>query len=114
MSHLPTPPRLSASTLRRSLLLGSAALLAAPVFIRDARAQTRLAEVVAALEVIRLDLLRLRAGAGSVESITADLTRAREMGDHTDRLLAAGAEVDAFVGHDETSSTSLAGRTSRR
>ena len=42
MSHLPTPPRLSASTLRRSLLLGSAALLAAPVFIRDARAQTRL------------------------------------------------------------------------
>lgn len=42
MNRLPTRPRLSTPTLRRSLLLGSAALLAAPVFIRDARAQARL------------------------------------------------------------------------
>jgi len=60
---------------------------------RDA-AQTRLGEVVAALETIRLDLLRLRAGAGTVESVTADLTNAREIGEQTERLLAAQREVE--------------------
>lgn len=57
-------------------------------------AQRRLAEVVAALETIRLDLLRLRAGAGSVESLTADLTAAREIDEQTNRLLAGHREVE--------------------
>src|SRR2546425_9338800 len=64
--------------------------------LRGAReaAQTHLGEVVAALETIRLDLLRLRAGAGTVESVTADLTNAREIGEQTERLLAAQREVE--------------------
>ncbi|HEY6807229.1 MAG TPA: serine/threonine-protein kinase [Gemmatimonadales bacterium] len=56
--------------------------------------QRRLGEVVAALETIRLDLLRLRAGAGSVDRLTADLTAAREIDDQTDRLLAGQREVE--------------------
>jgi serine/threonine-protein kinase len=57
-------------------------------------ARGRLSESVAALETIRLDLLRLRAGAGSVDRITADLAAAGEIGLTVDRLLAAGEEVD--------------------
>ncbi len=64
--------------------------------LRTAReaAQARQGEVVAALETIRLDLLRLRAGAGSLESVTADLTNAREVGEQTERLLAAHGEIE--------------------
>jgi eukaryotic-like serine/threonine-protein kinase len=57
-------------------------------------ARTRLSQTVAALETIRLDLLRLRAGAGSVDRITADLAAAGQIGETVDRLLAAGDEVD--------------------
>jgi len=42
-----------------------------------AAAEARLSEVVAALERIRLELLRLHAGAGSVEGLTVDLSHAR-------------------------------------
>lgn len=63
---------------------------------RDA-AQGRLADAVAALEGIRLDLLRLCAGAGSVDSLTADLAAAREVGEEVDRLLAGRAEVAALL-----------------
>jgi len=58
------------------------------------RAQTRLEELVTALENLRLDLLRLRAGGGSVEGITLDLAAAREFGQEADRLLESGREVD--------------------
>ncbi len=61
-------------------------------------ARARLSESVAALETIRLDLLRLRAGAGSVDRITADLAAAGEIGATVDRLLAAGEEVDEALG----------------
>lgn len=61
-------------------------------------ARIRLSESVAALETIRLDLLRLRTGAGSVDRITADLAAAGEIGETVDRLLAAGEEVDKVVG----------------
>ena len=60
---------------------------------RDA-ARTRLAETVAALETIRLDLLRLRAGAGSVARVTADLQEANAVGAAVDRLLAGHEEID--------------------
>ena len=60
-------------------------------------AQRRLSDAVAALENIRLDLLRLRGGVGTVESITADLAAARELGVETERLLAAQREVDAAL-----------------
>ena len=70
-----------------------AALVADLTATRDL-ARARLSESVAALETIRLDLLRLRAGAGSVDRITADLAAAGEIGATVDRLLAAGAEID--------------------
>jgi serine/threonine-protein kinase len=43
------------------------------------------------------DLLRLRAGAGSVDRITADLAAAGEIGAIVDRLLAAGEEIDVAM-----------------
>ncbi len=61
------------------------------------RAEARLEEIVTALENLRLDLLRLRAGAGSVESITLDLVAAREFGAEADRQLAGGEEVERVL-----------------
>ncbi|HEY7684611.1 MAG TPA: serine/threonine-protein kinase [Gemmatimonadales bacterium] len=62
-----------------------------------AATQQRLAETVAALETIRLGLLRLRAGAGTVGGLTADLAAALQIGEATDRLLQAGKEVSALL-----------------
>ena len=62
-----------------------------------ATAEARLADVVTALESLRLDLLRLRAGVGSVDGITMDLEAARELGENADRLLASVEEVDAAL-----------------
>ncbi len=58
----------------------------------------RLAETVAALENLRLGLLRLRAGVGSVGDVTSVLERAREIGEYVDRRLAAEAEVKGLLG----------------
>jgi hypothetical protein len=70
-----------------------AALVADLRAARDA-AQQRQRDVVAILETIRLDLVRLRAGAGTLAGVTADLSRARDIGEHTDRLLTARDEVE--------------------
>ncbi len=59
--------------------------------------QRRLGDAVAALEVIRLDLLRLRVGAGTFDSVTADLSAARELSLATDRLLEAAGEVEDLL-----------------
>lgn len=66
------------------------------------RAEERLAELVSVLENLRLDLLRLRAGGGSVESITLDIASAREFGEQADRLLAGGREVERALGQTRT------------
>ena len=66
---------------------------------RDA-AKQRLADAVTALETIRLDLLRLTAGAGSVEGLTADLAEARAVSEEVGRLLAARDEVAAQLSID--------------
>lgn len=66
---------------------------------RDA-AEKRLSEAVAALETIRLELLRLHAGAGSVESMTADLTSALELSEDIERVLEGGREVEKLLGSD--------------
>ncbi len=52
--------------------------------------QQRLKDAVAALETIRLNLLRLHAGTGSVQSLTTDLGLAREIARDI------GAQVDAY------------------
>jgi len=56
--------------------------------------EQRLADAVAALETIRLNLLRLHAGTGSVKSLTTDLGLAREIAGDIDRHVQGLREVD--------------------
>jgi serine/threonine-protein kinase len=63
---------------------------------RDAAA-ARLAESVAALERIRLDLLRLHAGAGDLAPLTTVIGEARLLAETVDRLAEAQREVDAAI-----------------
>jgi serine/threonine-protein kinase len=63
---------------------------------RDA-VQQRLTDAVAALENIRLGLLRLGSGAGSLQSMTTDLAAARALGDAVDRLLDGQIEVERLL-----------------
>jgi tRNA A-37 threonylcarbamoyl transferase component Bud32 len=62
-----------------------------------ATAVQRLATTVAALESIRLDLLRLQMGASGIESVTASLEAARSIGDRIAESLAAQAAVEALL-----------------
>jgi len=62
-----------------------------------ATAAERLATTVAALEGIRLDLLRLQMGATGIESVTASLEAARGIGDRIAESLAAQAAVEALL-----------------
>ena len=64
---------------------------------RDA-ALRRLGDVVAALETIRLNLLKLHAGAASVQTLTTDLGLAREVSAEIDRLLAGQREAEDALG----------------
>jgi serine/threonine-protein kinase len=61
------------------------------------RASERLADLLAALEATRLDLLRLRAGQGTADQITHTMTAASELRDDIERLLSARAEIDATL-----------------
>jgi serine/threonine-protein kinase len=61
-------------------------------------ARRRLATAVAALENIRLDLLRLQAGVGSPNDLTADLEKAREISEAVNAELAARDEVERLGG----------------
>lgn len=56
--------------------------------------QRRLKDAVAALETIRLNLLRLHAGAGTVQSLTTDLTLAREAAQEVELLLEGHKEIE--------------------
>jgi serine/threonine-protein kinase len=78
---------------------GRRASLAAEVGAAREAAEERLSQVVAALESIRLELLRLHAGSGSVESMTQDLTAARELTRDVERLLEGRREVEQMLGH---------------
>jgi len=60
-------------------------------------ARQRLADAVTALEGIRLSLLRLTAGSGSVDSLTADLAAVQDVSEGVRFLLAGQAEVDAAL-----------------
>jgi serine/threonine protein kinase len=57
----------------------------------------RLATTVAALENVRLGLLRVRAGVGSVDDLTDDLQRAQEIGERIDAELAGRREVKELM-----------------
>jgi serine/threonine-protein kinase len=60
-------------------------------------AQLRLTDSVAALEGIRLDLLRLHAGAGDLAPLTTLIDAARLIGEDVGRLADAQREVDAAL-----------------
>jgi hypothetical protein len=52
---------------------------------------------VTALENLRLDLLRLRAGAGTADGITEDLAAALEVSSEVDRVFGAQREVERAI-----------------
>ena len=56
-----------------------------------------LTEAVAALEHLRLALVKRQSGVGSPSDLTLVLERAKEIGDHVERRLAAVAEVQALL-----------------
>ena len=68
--------------------------------VRRARsaAQDRLREVVAALESLRLELLRLHAGSGDVDSMTMDLAAARALSRDVGHLAEGHAQVGELLG----------------
>ena len=66
---------------------------------RDAAA-ARLASAVAALENLRLDLLRLKAGAGSLDELSANLTEARRIAGEIDAQVAGRIEVENVLRGD--------------
>ncbi|MDB4880452.1 MAG: protein kinase [Gemmatimonadetes bacterium] len=65
--------------------------------LRRRTAAARLGETVAALEGVRLDLLRLHAGAGDLAPLTTLLDAARALGDDVGRLADARREAEASV-----------------
>ena len=57
----------------------------------------RLADAVAALENVRLSLLKLKAGTGSLGELTADLSAAQQLNAAMDATADAREEVEAFL-----------------
>jgi serine/threonine-protein kinase len=76
-------------------LAGSGAAGVGQADLRERRdeASARLGDVVAALETIRLNLLRLHAGQSSVENLTTHLALAAEVSEEVERLVAAHEEI---------------------
>jgi len=60
--------------------------------------QRRHGDALKALETIRLNLLRMHAGSGTVESLTTDLGLAREVAKELGYLLEAEREIESFLG----------------
>ncbi len=67
---------------------------------RKQGAAAHLAQSVAALEGIRLDLLRLHAGAAELGSLTTLIDAARQIGEGADRLAEARKEVEEVGGRE--------------
>ena len=65
-----------------------------------ATAENRLTDLLTALETVRLDLIRLRAGSAGVDGITLSLENARHLGEDVDRLLEGSKEVDEALRSD--------------
>jgi serine/threonine-protein kinase len=60
-------------------------------------ARAKLREAVAALEKIRLGLLYMHAGSGTVETMTTELRAARDLSDDMENLLAGHREVERIL-----------------
>ena len=79
--------------------------------VRRKKAAAHLAESVAALEAIRLDLLRLHAGASDLAPLTTLVDAARLLGEDVRRLAEAQGEVDAATARREPDSSRIARST---
>jgi len=77
--------------------VGTRAKLRADLVTKRDEAAGRLADAVAALENIRLSLLRLKAGTGTVGDLTGDLTAARALNQSMERAAEAREEVERFL-----------------
>jgi serine/threonine-protein kinase len=84
-------------------LVGTRATLRGDLMAKRDEAAGRLADAVTALENIRLSLLRLKAGTGTVGDLTADLTAARELNQAMERAADAREEVERFLKAGRTS-----------
>jgi serine/threonine-protein kinase len=60
-------------------------------------AQEKLRQAVAALESVRLGLLYMHAGSGTVESLTTELRAAQDLSDDMDKLLEGHREVERIL-----------------
>ena len=76
-------------------LAPSASLDADVLDARRKAAATHLADSVAALEGVRLDLLRLHAGAGDLAPLTTLMDAVRNIGEDINRLDEAQREVES-------------------
>jgi len=65
--------------------------------VRQKKAKENLADSVAALEGIRLDLLRLHAGASDLAPLTTLMDAARVLGEDLSRLAEAQREVEGVA-----------------
>ncbi len=74
---------------------------------RRSKVAARLARSVAALEAIRLDLLRLHAGESDVAPLTTLIDAARLLGDDVNRLAEAQREVNAALGGDSSGGNAM-------
>jgi serine/threonine-protein kinase len=72
----------------------SASVEYAEVRVTRDQIQAKLGDAVGALETIRLNLLRLHAGSGSLEGLTTHIGLAAAVSEEVERLLAAKAEVE--------------------
>ncbi len=73
---------------------------------RREKAKAHLAKSVAALERIRLDLLRLHSNANDLAPLNTLMHVAREVGDDVTRLADANRDVQRFIHHDVTGARS--------
>ncbi len=71
--------------------------LRADLVAKRDEAATRLGAAVAALESLRLNLLRLKAGTGTVGELTADLSAAREVKEQMEATVEARHEVETLL-----------------
>jgi phage shock protein A len=80
----------------------SRSALAEELVAARALSAERLAATVSALESIRLDLLRLQMGSAPLESVTATLDAARQIGDRIGESIAANIAVDHLLESSRT------------
>jgi predicted Ser/Thr protein kinase len=62
-----------------------------------AETQAKLTEAIGALETIRLNLLRLHAGSGTIEGVTTHLGIAAEVSEQVERLIAAHQDIETHI-----------------